>query len=92
MERARFFYKPLTEINGYSWPRYAAMAHVVYSREKRHAIEVMANEERHLVSWLSKRLGFALKVPNLSREGYALVGGRLLPGDQGSVAHFMYED
>lgn len=86
-----FYYKPPV-IDGISWPRKAAMAHLVYSPERRHAVEVWAAEERHLASWLSKRLGFALKVPNLSKEGYELVGGRLLPGDQGPVAHFMYQD
>ncbi len=86
-----FFYKAPGNA-GFSWPRNAAMAHLIYSPERRHAVEVGAAEERHLVNWLSKRLGFALKVPNLSDEGYELVGGRLLPGDQGPVAHFMYQD
>jgi len=31
-------------------------------------------------------------VPQLSAQGYALVGGRLLPGDRGPVAQFMYQD
>ena len=86
-----FFSKPL-DIDGISWPRKAAMAHLVYSPERRHAVEVGAAEETHLVNWLSKRLGFALKIPHLSEKGYDLVGGRLLPGDQGPVAHFMYQN
>lgn len=86
-----FFYKgPGTD--GMSWPRSAAMAHLVYSPERRHAVEVGAAEEQHLVKWLSKRLGFPLKIPNLSDQGYELVGGRLLPGNQGPVANFMYQD
>ena len=32
------------------------------------------------------------KAPVLTREGYELVGGRLLPGDTGAVAQFMYQD
>lgn len=72
--------------------RQAAMAHAVYTPEVRHPVEVSANEEQHLVNWLSKRLGSDLKVPHLSQLGYDLVGGRLLPGNQGPVAQFMYQD
>ena len=75
-----------------SWPRRAAIAHVVYSPEVRHPVEVGADQEAHLVTWLSKRLGAPLKVPHLGEIGYALVGGRLLPGDRGPVAQFMYQD
>jgi anti-sigma factor RsiW len=70
----------------------AAIAHVVYSPEVRHPVEVGADQETHLVQWLSKRLGTPLKVPHFSAEGFDLVGGRLLPGEQGPVAQFMYQD
>lgn len=75
-----------------AWAKRAAVAHVVYSPEVRHPVEVPAEQEAHLVTWLSKRLGTELKVPHLSSLGYGLVGGRLLPGDQGPVAQFMYQD
>ena len=75
-----------------TWARRAAIAHVVYSPEVRHPVEVAANEEAHLVQWLSKRLGTSLKIPHLGDIGYTLVGGRLLPGDRGPVAQFMYQD
>lgn len=84
----------VAELRGDSpaWARRAAVAHVVYSPEVRHPVEVAANEETHLVNWLSKRLGTSLKIPRLENLGYTLVGGRLLPGDQGPVAQFMYQD
>jgi len=72
--------------------RQAATAHIVYSPEVRHPVEVTADEEEHLVRWLSKRLGTALKAPKLAPLGYELLGGRLLSGPQGPVAHFMYQD
>jgi anti-sigma factor RsiW len=75
-----------------SLARQAATAHVVYAPEVRHPVEVTANEEAHLVGWLSKRLGTTLKAPKLAPLGYELVGGRLLSGPQGPVAHFMYQD
>jgi len=72
--------------------RQAAMAHAVYTPEVRHPVEVSAQQEEHLIGWLSKRLGAPLKAPHLLDLGYELVGGRLLPGDQGPVAQFMYQD
>ncbi len=78
-----------------SFARQAAVAHVVYSPEVRHPVEVGADQEAHLVAWLSKRIGASLRVPHLGGQGYALVGGRLLPGlpdDRAPVAQFMYQD
>jgi anti-sigma factor RsiW len=72
--------------------RVAAVAHAVYSPEVRHPVEVGADQEAHLVNWLSKRLGIGLKIPHLAEQGYTLVGGRLLPGDRGPAAQFMYQD
>jgi anti-sigma factor RsiW len=71
--------------------RRAAIAHATYSPEVRHPVEVGADQEAHLVAWLSKRLGAPLRAPKLEAVGYSLVGGRLLPGDNGPVAHFMYQ-
>lgn len=70
----------------------AAIAHAVYSPEVRHPVEVAADQETHLVQWLSKRLGTPLKVPQFTVQGFDLIGGRLLPGDQGAAAQFMYQD
>ena len=69
----------------------AAIAHATYSPEVRHPVEVGADQEAHLVAWLSKRLGAPVKAPKLEGVGYSLVGGRLLPGENGPVAHFMYQ-
>jgi anti-sigma factor RsiW len=69
----------------------AAIAHATYSPEVRHPVEVGADQEAHLVAWLSKRLGAPLRAPKLEAVGYSLVGGRLLPGESGPVAHFMYQ-
>ncbi|MDX1374010.1 MAG: anti-sigma factor [Burkholderiales bacterium] len=72
-------------------PLRAAVAHAVYSPEVRHPVEVGADQEAHLVAWLSKRLGAPVRAPKLDSEGYRLMGGRLLPGESGPVAHFMYQ-
>lgn len=70
----------------------AAVAHLVYSPDVRRPVEVGADQEQQLVTWLSKRLGTAVKPPRLQGIGYELIGGRLLPGDTGPVAQFMYHD
>ena len=72
--------------------RRAAVAHVVYSPDVRRPVEIGADQEDQLVAWLSKRLDTPLKPPHLGRVGYELIGGRLLPGEQGPVAQFMYHD
>jgi anti-sigma factor RsiW len=76
---------------GATMARRAAIAHATYSPEVRHPVEVGADQEAHLVAWLSKRLGAPLRAPKLEDVGYSLVGGRLLPGENGPVAHFMYQ-
>ncbi|WP_138515452.1 anti-sigma factor family protein [Rhodoferax bucti] len=70
----------------------ASVAYAVYAPEVRHPVEVTSAEQAHLVQWLSKRLGRTLRVPDLSAEGYTLMGGRLLPGDSGARAQFMFQD
>jgi anti-sigma factor RsiW len=82
---------PVALSDGVVMARRAAVAHAVYSPEVRHPVEVGADQEQHLVAWLSKRLGVKVKAPNLSEAEMSLVGGRLLPGETGPVAQFMYQ-
>ena len=70
----------------------ALVAHRVFVAEVRHPVEVDVSQEKHLVEWLSKRLGRPLHVPNLSAQGYQLMGGRLLPASAGPAAQLMYDD
>lgn len=70
----------------------AARAHAVFVSEVRHPVEVDASQQQHLVAWLSKRLGTQLRIPVLGEDGFELLGGRLLPGPEGPVAQFMYQD
>ena len=72
-------------------PRQAAVAHVVYAPDVRRPVEITADQEEALVKWLSKRLATPVTVPRLGALGYELVGGRLLPGNSGPVAQFMYQ-
>lgn len=72
--------------------RDAAIAHAVFSPEVRHPVEVDASHAEHLVTWLSKRVGTQLRTPDFSAQGFELLGGRLLTGESGPVAQFMYQD
>ncbi len=85
-------YAPLAQAgHAPEFVRQASFAYSVYTPEVRHPVEVTTADQAHLVQWLSKRLGRPLKVPNLSAQGYELVGGRLLPGDSGARAQFMFQ-
>ncbi len=66
-------------------------AYRLYVVEVRHPVEVAASERAHLQQWLSKRVGYDIKAPDLDASGLKLVGGRLLPGPSGPAAFFMYE-
>lgn len=70
----------------------AAVAHVVYAPDRRRPVEVDGEHEEQLVTWLSKRMGTAVRAPHLQPQGYTLEGGRLLPGERAPVAQFMYVD
>jgi anti-sigma factor RsiW len=70
----------------------AIAAHNIYSAEKLHVVEVGADQKDHLQRWLSKRLDLTLVAPDLTDQGYHLIGGRLLPAGTKSAAQFMYED
>lgn len=72
--------------------RGAAVAHKVFTPQRRHPVEVTADEETHLVRWLSKVLKAPLRAPQLGEMGFSLVGGRLLSAEKGPAAQFMYED
>ncbi|MBB5573473.1 MULTISPECIES: anti-sigma factor family protein [Rhizobium] len=74
-------------------PRQAQSAFVVYASDVRHPVEVGADQEAHLATWLGKRMNIAgLKVPSLQTLGFQLVGGRLLPINGTPGALFMYEN
>ncbi len=83
---------PLTADGSLALAHQAAIAHVVYSPEVTRPVEIGAEQEDQLVTWLSKRLGSKINPPKLGKLGYELIGGRLLPGQTGPVAQFMYHN
>ena len=79
------------DVQASAFARRADVAYAVYAPEERHPVEVASADRAHLIAWLSKRLDRPLSVPSLDEYGYTFVGGRLLPGDAGPAAQFMYE-
>jgi anti-sigma factor RsiW len=72
--------------------RNAAIAHVVYMPDVVRPADIGADREQDFVRWLANRLGTNVHPPVLTRVGFELVGGRLLPDSGGGVAQFMYRD
>ncbi|HEX3139501.1 MAG TPA: anti-sigma factor, partial [Rhizobacter sp.] len=80
------------------WVQRAAVAHAVYVPEQRHPVEVSVvgasaeesrAQEEHLARWLTRRLGFPVRLFDLRSQGFELVGGRLLPDAAGPSAQLM---
>lgn len=85
--------KPQTQTAMEALPHEARNAYLIYASEVRHPVEVFADQEAHLATWLGKRLAIDdMKVPNLQALGFRLVGGRLLPVADKPGAMFMYEN
>ncbi|WP_438747642.1 anti-sigma factor family protein [Pararhizobium sp. O133] len=75
-----------------SLPAQSKSAFLIYTSEKRHPVEVGADQQEHLVTWLGKRLDYKLVAPDLRPKGYSLVGGRLVPVNGKAGAMLMYEN
>lgn len=69
----------------------ASFAHAIYSVETKHPVEIGADQQQHLIGWLSKRLHTDIKAPDLSKNHFRLIGGRLLPSTNRMAAQFMYQ-
>lgn len=78
---------PVTDL-----PQQALRSHAVYVVEKLHPVEVTAADLPHLTVWLSNRVGVPLNAPDLGAQGFALMGGRVVPGVEGTAALLMYQD
>jgi anti-sigma factor RsiW len=73
--------------------RQAAIAHVVYMPQVyRPASMMSSDQDQAFVQILADKLGTNVRPPNLSKSGLQIMGGRILHGDDGPVAQFMYRD
>jgi anti-sigma factor RsiW len=92
---AGWYAHSFTQASGNIFDRVAVEAldaYKLYVVEVRHPVEVAGDDRAHMRQWLSKRLGYEQLIPDLQSIGLKLIGGRLLPGPDGSAAAFyMYE-
>ncbi|MGT2469448.1 anti-sigma factor family protein [Paraburkholderia terrae] len=70
----------------------AALAHVVYMPTVSRPAQIGQDHEQDFVQYLSNKLGTDVHPPMLTKSGFELAGGRILPGDDGPVAQFMYHN
>jgi anti-sigma factor RsiW len=82
--------RPVSADSAESFARQAAVAHVVYMPAIDRPSDMTAEHEQDFVQWLANRLGTEVHPPMLAKSGFMLSGGRLLPGDNGPTAQFMY--
>lgn len=76
-----------------SFVKLAISAYEVFSVEVLHPVEVGVDKKDHLLAWLSKRIDHPIKVPELEKYGFKLLGGRLLSMQESRpAAQFMFEN
>ena len=66
--------------------------HGVFAKERDHLVEVAADRQAHLETWLGERVKLAFQVPDLREYGLEFKGGRQLAVDRQPVAQLMYTD
>lgn len=67
-------------------------AYDTYPADLPHTVEVDGEDRGYLDGWLSKRTGLKVVAPDLSAQGFELLGGRILPGEQAPAALLVYKD
>jgi len=71
--------------------RGALNAHELYTKERLHVVEVKS-DVKHLMPWLSARVGRKLIAPEYEGLGYVFLGGRLLTEGAIPAALLIYQD
>jgi anti-sigma factor RsiW len=70
----------------------AIAAYATYAADPAHAVEVAGGDRDYLQDWLSKRTGLRLVAPDLTAQGFELLGGRILPAGHKAAALLVYRD
>jgi anti-sigma factor RsiW len=70
----------------------AAAAHNVFAADPAHPIEIGWENRPELMAWIDRKLHRTVSVPDLSAQGYRLIGGRVLSTMIGPAAMLVYDD
>ncbi len=70
----------------------ASYAYAVFGPDGGRPVEIAAADSAALVRWIEHRLAQPVSLPDLSRSGYRLMGGRVVATRNGPAGLFMYDD
>ena len=70
----------------------AVDAYRTFAQDPVHPVEIASTQQSQLEHWLQRRMSIPVRAPDLRAEGWSLLGGRLVPGDLGPAAFFVYEN
>ena len=70
----------------------AAAAHTVFAPDPAHPSEIGWENRSELLAWIDRKLHRTVRVPDLSAQGYRLIGGRALSTIIGPAAVLVYDD
>ncbi|MEO9188751.1 MAG: anti-sigma factor [Acetobacteraceae bacterium] len=70
----------------------AGASYAVFAADPRRSVELGADQKDLLTRWISHRLNRPVAPPDLSADGYRLLGGRLVAAPHGAAALFVYEN
>lgn len=70
----------------------ATTAYSVFANDANRPIEISSDNRAELISWITRKLGHRVSVPDLSPMGYQLMGGRVLTAMYGPAAMLLYRD
>jgi anti-sigma factor RsiW len=87
---AGLFMRPLTTDGRAEFMADVAAYHSVYAQETEHLAEVPASRKDHIEEWLGSRLERKLSIPDLSSQGWAFEGSRLLAEGDQRIAQLLY--
>ena len=75
---------------GHSFAARAAETHQTFLTDLNRPVELTASEGPRLLRWLQHSLNVPIKIPDLQRQGWTLIGGRIVPGQYGPAAFVVY--
>ncbi|CAB3764282.1 anti-sigma factor family protein [Paraburkholderia solisilvae] len=84
--------RPVSADSSEMFARKAALVHVVYMPAVSRPSDMGQGHEEEFVQMLANRLGTDVHPPMLTKSGFQLDGGRMLPGKDGPMAQFMYRN
>ncbi len=68
----------------------AVETHQAFLTDLAKPVELTAADEPRLSRWIQHSLSSPLRIPNLQRQGWTLIGGRVVPGQHGPAAFLVY--